>query len=105
MKFYMIEKNAIKPKLHHKIIEIFSLLVINLSNDELSQISSWKYEFKNFKDWSPSSNFHCYSYLNSKHLFVKTGNYDNGTEKGINSFELNEYDLMYMKLMDWIKEE
>ena len=109
MKFYLTYFELIKPKKNHVCIPLdynfdrskyFSTL-INLNYNELKYISIIE---SNFQDLEPTKDFEIpiWDFLKTKHTFEEKKLPD-GEPLGINSFELNEYDLMYMKLMDWIE--
>ena len=112
MKFYIIDRDAIEPKEHHIIfpfdfideIEYCSWL-INLSYEEIKELEPCYYECRYFLKWGKPYDFEIdlWDFLKTKHTFIKRGNYLGGDEKGINIFELSNEDIIYMKLMDWIK--
>ena len=75
--------------------------MVNFSDIEFNEIDIKLFETKNFKDINPNENdISLHEFLKTKHTFVVTGNYFNDSEKGINSFELSNDDLMYMKLLE-----
>ena len=76
--------------------------LVNLNNNEYTEKEL--YETNNYQKWyHRDTNKEMHEFLKSKHTFIKTGIFYIGDEKGINIFEFNEYDLMYMKLMGWVE--
>ena len=112
MKFYIVYKNALETKDNHIAIPFdynkdrkdYYAWLINLTQKELNRIEKYYYESINFHDWFLHNDFEIefWNFLKTKNTFIKTGSYDS-KEYGINCFELSSEDLMYMKLMDWIK--
>ena len=110
MKFYLIRKGAIDPKEHHIVIPFnyvndqltYIHCLVNFTENELNEIEPILYEDIDFKIWKPFYfEIEFWNYLKLKHSFEVTVNYSD-EPLGINSFEFDENDLMYMKLMDWI---
>ena len=110
MKFYIVDKNAIKPKEHHIIIPInydivesnYYSWLINLTDDEFENLDHYSYEyveFANNKNWIPVElEVPLWNFLKTKHTFeiIEIGHWD---DYGINSFELSDDDIMYIKLL------
>ena len=114
MKFYLIAAYAIVPKDHHIIIPFLVIFpfhnidsanckywIINLTDEELEYIDPWYYQYTNFKYWETdhANEMHLWNFLKTKNTFELTGHFSDGDESGINSFDLNKYDLMYLKLL------
>ena len=109
-KFYLIEKDAIVPKDHHIIIPFcfFSFdrskywyWIINLREKELKEITPLPYMRTNIQSWDVNCydwEFPIFDFLKTKQSFIKT-DICFGIVNGINSFDLNENDLMYIKLL------
>ena len=111
MKFYLIRKEVIVPKNYHIIIPCNYIQnyvpmswLINITNEKLKECDPYTYIFSNFQHWEINHEIEIpiWAFLKPKHTFITTGNFANGDEKGCNEFELNEYDLMYIKLMGWM---
>ena len=102
MKFYMIKKESIKLQDYHINVSIIPFVwLINLTENELHKIPVWQHQLKNFKYWDVDE-IDWYEFLKPKHaLFTYNSRID--SYFGLNVFNLNEYDLMYMKLMGWIQ--
>lgn len=109
MKFYLIEKDSIVIKNHHKFIGLhyesfteYSHLIINLTNEELKELySSYSslYDYFHFKHWRPHNfSVSLWEFLITKHAYNIPECW-NGINFGINSFYLDEYDIMYIKLL------
>ena len=107
MKFYMIDAGIIKPKTHHKIFVFnfyilrmkFTSWIINLSEDELHKLNYTDFIEKYFPSIKVENNFELFEFLKTKHTFEAIGQFYYGDTKKINSFELDENDLMYIKLL------
>ena len=109
MKFYSIVKEILKPKEHHIVIPInysddgseYYSWLINLSEKELQDLESFYYVTLNFRYCEPRVGFEVplWDFLKSKHTFIKSKNFSDGLIIGINSFDLDENDLMYIKLL------
>ena len=111
MKFYLISENQIPLEDYHINIPCnFNILqqprswIINLTNDEYADLSE-KTSFLNYVEWKVIDYENpLFQFLLTKHIFdVLYINELDGEEYGINTFELSEYDLMYMKLMGWVQ--
>ena len=76
----------------------------HMNYDELINQNLYPYKDYNMKYWIGWKNSPTvWKFLESKHLFFKIKTItSNGMDFGINTFDLSEYDIMYMKLMDWI---
>ena len=108
MKFYEIVRGIIKPKEHHIIFPFhyngdrtdYLFWLINLTDEELNGIETYYYETINFQERFPKNDFEVplWNFLKLKHTFNITGNYSD-EPLGITSFELSEYDIMYLKLL------
>ena len=111
-KFYLITKDALDPKDHHTIIPIvynydetdYLCWLINLSKDELYGLEYDNYyQYHKFASarWKPyhKHEIPLWNFLKTKHSFEVINKNSNKAEFGINSFDLDEYDLMYMKLL------
>ena len=109
MKFYIISKDSIKLSNNHIVIptdyndnKIFNGWIINLTDDELHNLWYGYIYSENFLRWSYyKENISLYNFLKTKHNF-KTISYRN-IFFTTNYFDLDEHDLMYMRLMDWIQ--
>ena len=112
MKYYFTWNGLLEPKNHYD--EYFSITVkINNKNRNIV----WKlYCLPDNIDEKMIPLFYDYNehekrsfyiphweFLKTKHTFIKKTTNEYNVELGINYFELSEDDLMYMKLMDWIK--
>ena len=105
MKFYMIDKDGIEPKDYHIIIPcnytqnyVYMSWLVNLTDEELKFIPNIT-GFINFKNWEiiHGNEMPLYEFLLTKHKFNILGR--NWKEDvGINIFDFDEYDLMYLKL-------
>ena len=104
MKFYSIYSNVIETKDHHIKISYWAFELINLDAFEFEKHKNNLY-LANFQIWRANSigpDIELYEFLKTKHTFIGVGIYRFGCEMGINTFELNEYDLMYIRLMGWL---
>ena len=104
MKFYLIEADSIEIKNHHIVIPFYKFYwLINLYKSEVNNLisNSYIFQYDKFQDW----NLYAYQselvdFFKSRHTFKVIGYYFDGSEKGFNCFDLNDTDLMYLKLME-----
>ena len=108
MKFYIIDRDVLEPKEHHIIFPFdfineidYCSWLINLTENELNEIRKSKKEILHFLQWNCINSFEVplWNFLKTKFSFIKTKEYSNGAIIGINSFDLSEYDLMYIRLL------
>ena len=108
MKFYLAEKTIeiseekiFIPFNYGKNPNDSCCWLVNLSENDIKEIDPWVIDFTDFQGWFPANDFEIqfWDFLKSKHIFVVTGNFFDGSDKGINIFELDEYDLMMIKLL------
>ena len=83
--------------------------LMNFSDYDLKELNYRYYMFSDLKEYvlakpdcfiSPEIDIPMWNFLKERHTFIKS---NNNEDYGINRFELDENDLMYMKLMDWIE--
>ena len=103
-KTYYLMFNEISKSTNYEYYKInyhFSIILANKNDDIL------KVEIPNFKNWSSISfrafqiNKDLYNFLLIKHAIINC-NQRNKTYD-LNYFDLSNEDIIYMKLMDWIK--
>ena len=124
MKFYIIDKEVVDENLieineQHKIFpfdyernnrNLYFYVLINLTPNELKEIDYVFYELKNFIHWNNylkcnDFEIELHEFLKTKHKFIKNENNSDCSKHwddymlGINYFELDEKDLMYIKLL------
>lgn len=106
-KFHLIAKDVMVPDKHHIVIPFGTYLLINLTDEELQNNGLNNIVYPNLRYWSQINRNHDkFKFLISKHIYINviyTVYIILGGDKGINIFELDEYDLMYIKLMGWDK--
>ena len=113
MKFYIIDKDGIEPKEHHIVIPFdysisgieYYAWLINLTDVEIKELPPMITKFKilnNFMNWIPCSfEVDFWDFIKTKHTFMIVGKFPSGNDYGYNYFDLDENDLMYMRLMNW----
>ena len=106
-RFYQVSYDT-EIKSHHKVIKFHYMnctYLVNFTNKELNNIHWTCLLDKNFQNWSERQKNYdpdLYEFLKTKkHKFKKS--YKGFSSDGYNYFDFTDEDIMYMKLMGWMK--
>ena len=107
-KFYFVIIDSIDPKNYRKYNFKYQhsykfyhwLIELNNFEEDLIFQTYQNYRLGNFKVWDQYCDKDIFSFLIPKHTYINRV----GTNfNGINYFELSDEDIMYMKLMGWVR--